>query len=106
MPACQKASLHERRQRERVGTVLDAENAEKEAVHDEQNTTPGQNSNLLSLVVANARHLNGERDGTESQDTVYFRLASRLDMEGDVNKQIAATIWVSKPNWFWKPPAK
>jgi len=36
-------------------------------------------------------------------------VTSSQSMSGDAieeNLHIAATIWVSRPNWFWKPPAK
>lgn len=31
---------------------------------------------------------------------------SRMKKIGTIRLQRAATIWVSRPSWFWKPPTK
>jgi len=64
--------LHEGRERVGITGVLDPEDAEKEAVHDEHDTTPGNNSNALSLGVRHTGYLDGQGDGRKGEYTVYI----------------------------------
>lgn len=64
--------LHERRQRERVAAVLHAENAQQEAVHEEDDGAPDDGCHLLDLFVCYSRDLDGQRNGREGKDTVYI----------------------------------
>lgn len=95
------------RQPERVPSVLDPEHAEQEAVHAQNHKSPDHHSDLLSSRVGHTWDLEREADGCKGQDAVYIvKLALLLSVEGEYNLHIAATICVSNPNWFWKPPAK
>lgn len=49
--------LLERREEERIATILSLEHAQQEAVHREQDTSPNQNSQLLSLDIRHTRNL-------------------------------------------------
>jgi hypothetical protein len=69
--AQQNASKHlEGRQPEGVTAVLDAESAEKVAVHGEHDKTPGESSDTLSTRVCHTRDLESERDGCECENGV------------------------------------
>lgn len=91
-------------QPERIPAVLDPENAQEEAVHTKYDTTPDEHGNLLCSWVGHTRHLQGQRDGCEGKNTVCKVKSairgSRCSAWGCVNLHIAATIWVSRPNWF------
>jgi hypothetical protein len=62
--------LHKRRQRERITAVLDAEDAEQEAVHEEHDCGPDHDHQLLALWVGDSRHLDGQGNDGEGEDTV------------------------------------
>lgn len=64
-------SLHEGRQREGVPRILDPEDAHEEAVSAEEDTTPDENSYLLSPGIGHSRNLDGKGDGAEGHHTVY-----------------------------------
>lgn len=68
-------SSSERRQVEGVTAVLDPEDAEEEAVDEEQQAAPNNDGSLLSLGVGDTRNLQGERDGRKGEDTVWTSLA-------------------------------
>lgn len=63
-------SLHERGQRERVASVLDAEDGEQEAVDEEKNGTPEQNPHLLLLGISHSWDLHDQGDRCERQKTI------------------------------------
>lgn len=69
------------RQPELVSTVLHSEDAEQEAVHAEQHTTPQEYSKLLSSRVLDPWNLESERNGRKSQDTVNTCDDLRLESE-------------------------
>ena len=49
--------LLERWEEERIATILSLEHAQQEAVRREQDTSPNQNSQLLSLDIRHTRNL-------------------------------------------------
>lgn len=63
--------LHERRQGKGVTSILDAEHTEKEAVDEEQDTAPSDDSDLLSLGISDAGDLDRQGNSAERQDTVW-----------------------------------
>ena len=63
-------TLEERWQGEGVAAVLDAEDAEQEAVHDDHDTTPDEDGELLCLLIGNSRRLDGQCDGSKRQNAV------------------------------------
>ena len=69
----------ERRQPELVSAVLHPENAEQEAVHAQQHTTPDEHGNLLRARIHNAGDLERERDSRKSKDAVNRRNDLRLE---------------------------
>ena len=60
----------ERWQIERIATILDAEHAEQEAVHQEHDASPKHHRHLLTFRIRHARDLESERDGRERQDPI------------------------------------
>lgn len=60
----------ERRQPERISSVLDPENTKQEAVHAEDDTTPDEDGNLLCTWVGHAWNLQGEGDCRECEHAV------------------------------------
>lgn len=88
------ATSHERRQRERVTTVLHAEDAEKETVHAEHDTSEDKNHGLLELSILNARSPVGKPDRAESQYRVCIEISSGHGIlrQGILNVQMKATI--------------
>lgn len=83
----------ERRQPEGVATVLDAESAEKVAVHGEHDGTPGKSSDTLSTRVCHTRDLESKRDGRKGKNGVcgMVRVGTRkADSRKDLH--MAATI--------------
>lgn len=67
---CHALSLHERRQRERVAAILHAEDAQQEAVHEENDRAPDQRRHLLHLFVCYSRDLDGQGDGGKRKNAV------------------------------------
>jgi hypothetical protein len=65
-------NLRERRQPEWVPTILDSEDTEQETVHDEDDGTPDENSNLLGSGISYAGYLECQRDGCKRQKSVYM----------------------------------
>ena len=110
----QRERSHEGGQREGVSSVLDTEDAQQEAVHEEHNSGPSNDGHTLRPDVANARDLDGEGDGAEGQDAVYIGSGQQLALASAMERrlirleysQIAATTCVSSPYWLWKLPAK
>lgn len=107
-----KCSLHwcvhlERRQPELVSAVLLSEDAEQEAVHAEQDAAPKEDSELLGARIGDTRDLECERNSREGEDTVcsWSVEVSRFTCSREY-LHMAATIWLSRPNWLLKPPAK
>lgn len=105
-PFRESCGLHERRKGEGIACILDAEDAEEEAIHDEQSTAPCENSDTLGLRVGNSGDLDSEGNSCKAQDTICMLSVVVHHPHGHRNLHIAATIWVSMPNWFWKPEAK
>ena len=67
----QKGGSHlERRQPEGVATVLDAESAEKVAVHGEHDGTPGKSGDTLSTRVCHTGDLESKRNGCKGKNGV------------------------------------
>ena len=62
--------LHERGKRERVARVLEAEDAQQKAIHEEQYCAPDKDCNLLSLGISHARHFDSQSDGAKGEQTV------------------------------------
>jgi hypothetical protein len=60
----------ERGQPKLVSTVLDAEDAQKEAVHAKQNATPDEHSNLLCTRVGDPGNFECKGDRGEREDTI------------------------------------
>lgn len=92
----------EGRQPELVSTVLGAEDAEKEAVHAQQDAAPEKDGKLLRPGVSNAGNLEGKRDGREREDTIDgsndLRLKTELVAEAsgkiaESTFSIALNIW-------------
>ena len=73
-------SLHERWQGEWVAAILDAEDAQEEAVYQEEDQTPDDHCDLLSLGVGHARNFDSQGDGAEREHTVYYIRVSLLNM--------------------------
>lgn len=57
--------LLEWRQPERISTVLHAEDAQQEAVHDKDDAAPSKHGNLLYLRVLYPWHIEGQGNGRE-----------------------------------------
>jgi hypothetical protein len=57
-----------------ISAVLESENAEKEAVHDEDYSGPSENSDLLRLCVGNPWDFESEGDGREGKDAIWIEL--------------------------------
>lgn len=51
--------LHERRKLEGVAAVLHPEDGKQETIHEDQDSTPDNNSELLHLGVSSPRSLDG-----------------------------------------------
>lgn len=104
------AALHKGGQVERVASILDAENAEKEAVHNQDNAAPSPHGDNLDSGIGNPGNLDGQGDGSKGENTVYGLSKSAITKgrqeKANYNLHKAATTWVSKPYWFWKPAAK
>lgn len=102
--------LQERRQREGVAAVLDAEDAEQEAVEDEHDAGVEDDHGLLDLDTTEAGRLVGETNGAEGEGTVWAWNVSEANPHetdiGSVNVQRAPMICDSSWNWLWKPLAK
>ena len=60
----------ERRKPESVTSVLHAEDAQQEAVHEEKNSTPEEDGKLLGPYVGNARRFESKRYRRKRQDTI------------------------------------
>jgi len=95
-------------QPEGVATVLDPEDAQEERVHAENDSAPNEYRDLLLAGVGHSRDLESKADSGEGEDAVceYWSVTRSHDSQVGANLHIAATICVSRPNWFWKPPAK
>jgi hypothetical protein len=65
-------NLRERRQPEWVPTILDSEDTEQETVHNEDDGTPDENSNLLGSGICYAWYLQCQRDGCKGQKSIYM----------------------------------
>jgi hypothetical protein len=61
----------EGRQPERIASVLDFEHAEKEAVHSQDDRTPDEYGNLLSLWILHPRYFQSQGDGREGKYAVW-----------------------------------
>lgn len=72
--------LHERRQGEWVTAIFDAEDAQEKAVYQEQDQTPNDHGDLLSLGVSHAWDLDSQRDGAEREHTIYHTWVSWVNM--------------------------
>lgn len=72
----------ERRQPEGVATILDAEYAEEERVHSEEDSTPNEHCDLLLARVGHPRDLEGKADGGEGEDTVCKSWSVKLYLAG------------------------
>lgn len=64
------SALQERWEREWVAAILDAENAEQEAVADQHETTPGQNSNRLDFGIGKTGDLVCQGNSGESKKSI------------------------------------
>ena len=62
--------LRERRQPEWVPTILDSKDTEQETVHNEDDGTPDENSNLLGSGICYAWYLECQRDGCKGQKSI------------------------------------
>ena len=60
----------ERRQPERVASTLDAEHAEQEAVHCQDDSTPDEDGDLLGARVCHTRDFEREADSREGENAV------------------------------------
>jgi hypothetical protein len=98
----------ERWQPEGVAAVLDPEDAQEEGVHAENDSTPNEDRDLLLAGIGHSRDLESKTDGGKGEDAVceYWSVRWCCGSQVGANLHIAATICVSRPNWFWKPPAK
>jgi len=65
-------NLRERRQPEWVPTILDSEDTEQETVHNEDDDTPDENSNLLGSGICYAWYFECQRDGCKGQKSIYM----------------------------------
>lgn len=61
----------ERRQPERIPAVLDAKDAEQEAVHAQNDTSPDHDGDFLITWVGHARDFERQADSCEGKDAVY-----------------------------------
>jgi len=95
-------------QPERVTAVLDPEDAEEERVHAQNDSTPDEYRNLLLAGIGHSRDLERKADSGKGKDTVceHWSVGRHRSSRVGTNLHIAATICVSRPNWFWNPPAK
>lgn len=57
-------------QMKRIPSILNPENAEQEAVHDENDTGPGQGGDLLSFRIRDPGHFERESDGGEREGAI------------------------------------
>lgn len=64
-----------RRQPKLITAVLLSEDAEEKAVHAEQDTAPKKDGELLGARVGDAGDLEGERNGSEGQDTICMEIS-------------------------------
>lgn len=103
-------NLQEGRQRKGVTTVLDAEDAEKEAVEDEHDAGIEDDHGLLDLDTAEAGCLVRETNSTEGESSICEGAVSKKNSHendlGSLHVQRAPIICDSSWNWLWKPPAK
>lgn len=71
------APLHKGRQVEWVASILGTEDAQKEAVHNQENAAPGPDSDNLGPGIGNPGNLDGQRDGGKGEDTIYTVIYSQ-----------------------------
>lgn len=73
-PWCLEAFLsfsHKRGQRQRISAILDAEDAQQEAVEKEKNTSPSQDSHLLLTRFGDPWNRVGQSYNTNGEKPVY-----------------------------------
>ena len=68
------SNSHKGREKEGVAGILHPESAEEEAVHDDQDAAPSEDSNALGFRIDNPGDLDSQRDSREGEDTIWSRL--------------------------------